>query len=142
MTDDEIRIVQRIFDAWNSHDPDRYIELLDEQRIIESDTLPAPVVGLEASRQFMESIVRAFPDVHFEIDQLFGDGEFGAIRWTLTGTHRGELMGIPPTNRPVVIHGCTIGRLRQGKALHDWLYWDTGTLLRQLGVLPESSEWR
>ena len=78
----------------------------------------------------------AFPDVHFEIDQFFGEGDFGAIRWTLTGTHRGELMGIAPTNRRVVIHGCTIGQVRNGKAFRDWLYWDTGSLMRQLGVVP------
>jgi len=64
------------------------------------------------------------------IDQIFGEGDFVATRWTATGTHRGELMGIKPTNRRTVTHG--------GKAVHDWIYWDTGHLMRQLGVLPAS----
>jgi hypothetical protein len=35
-----------------------------------------------------------------------------------------------------VTHGCSVGQLKNGKAFHDWIYWDTGHLLRQLGVLP------
>ncbi len=60
-------------------------------------TLPAPLTGRDAGRQFMQMYVSAFPDLHFDIDQIFGDGDFVATRWTATGTHRGELMGIKPT---------------------------------------------
>ena len=45
-------IVRRIFEAWNSHDPDRYAALLHEERVMEGDGLPAPVVGIDASREF------------------------------------------------------------------------------------------
>ena len=45
-------------------------------------------------------------------------------------------MGIKPTNRRTVTHGCSVSQLKNGKAVHDWIYWDTGHLLRQLGVLP------
>jgi len=59
-----------------------------------------------------------------------------AHRTTATGTHRGELMGIKPTNRRTVTHGCSVKQLKNDKAVHDCIYWDTGHLLRQLGVLP------
>lgn len=39
---------------------------------------------------------------------------------SMTGTHRGELMGIKPTNRRTVTHGCSVGQLKNGKAVHDW----------------------
>jgi predicted ester cyclase len=67
---------------------------------------------------------------------MFGNGDFVATRWTATGTHRGVLMGIPPTERRAVTHGCTVAQFRNGKGVHDWIYWDTGNLLRQLGVMP------
>ncbi len=111
-------------------------ELLDERHVVESDTLPAPLTGRDAGRQFIQMYVSAFPDLHFDIDPIFGHGDFVATRWTATGTHRGELMGIKPTNRRTVTHGCSVGQLKNGKAVHDWIYWDTGYLLRQLGVLP------
>jgi predicted ester cyclase len=45
-------------------------------------------------------------------------------------------MGIPPTNKRVVTHGCTVEEVRNGKLVREWIYWDTGNLLRQIGVLP------
>ena len=114
------------------------MKLLDEKHVVESDTLPAPLTGRDAGRQFMQMYVSAFPDLHFDIDQIFGEGDLVATRWTATGTHRGELMGIKPTNRRTVTHGCSVGRIKNGKAMHDWIYWDTGHLMRQLGVLPAS----
>lgn len=133
---DNIQIVRHIFEAWNKHDPDRYVKLLDEKHVVESDTLPAPLTGREAGRQFMQMYVSAFPDLHFDIDQIFGEGDYVTTRWTATGTQGGELMGIKPTNRRTVTHGCSVSQLKNGKGVHDWIYWDTGHLLRQLGVLP------
>jgi len=45
-------------------------------------------------------------------------------------------MGIPPTNRRAVVHGCTVAQFRNGKGVRDWIYWDTGNLLPKLGVMP------
>ncbi len=67
---------------------------------------------------------------------MLGDGNFVVTRWTTTGTQRGELMGIKPTNRRAVTHGCSVSQIKDGKPVHDWIYWDTGYLLRQLGVSP------
>lgn len=133
---ENLQLIREVFDTWNTHDPDRYVKLLDENHVFESDTIPQPLTGREAGRQFMLIYVNAFPDLHFEVPQMIASGDFVVSRWTATGTHRGELMGIPPTNRRTVTHGCTVGEIRNGKLTHEWIYWDTGHLLRQLGVLP------
>lgn len=135
---DNLQIARNIFDAWNKHDVERYVKLLDEKYVVESDTIPTPLTGREAARPFMQMYVSAFPDLHFDIDQMLGEGDFVVTRWTATGTQRGELMGIKPTNRRTVTRGCTVGHIKNGKAVHDWIYWDTGHLPRQLGVLPAS----
>lgn len=44
-------------------------------------------------------------------------------------------MGIAPTNRRTVTNGCSVIQLKNSRAAHEWLYWDTGHLLKQLGVL-------
>ncbi len=64
----------------------------------------------------MQMYVSAFPDLHFDIDQIFGDGDFVATRWTATGTHRGELMGIKPTNRRTVTQLSRSTQERQSRA--------------------------
>jgi steroid delta-isomerase-like uncharacterized protein len=132
---DNIKLVRQVFEAWNAHDPDRYVRLLDEKWAVESDTLPATMSGRDAARQFMQVYLTAFPDLHFELTQVLSDGDFVATRWTATGTHRGELMGIVPTQRRTVTRGCSVAHVKNGKLAHDWVYWDTGHLLRQLGVL-------
>jgi steroid delta-isomerase-like uncharacterized protein len=135
---DNLRIVREYYDAWNKHDPEGYVRLLDEKHVFESDTIPAPMVGREAGRQFMQIYVGAFPDLHLDIDQMLASGDFVVTRWTATGTQRGELTGIAPTNRRAVVHGCTVLEIKNGKVAHDRIYWDTGHLLRQLGVMPSS----
>jgi steroid delta-isomerase-like uncharacterized protein len=131
-----IQIDREVWDAWNAHDPDRYVKLLDEKWVAESDALPGPVRGHDGAREFMKVYVTAFPDLHFSVDQTLASGEFVVSRYTATGTHRGALMGIPATNRSATVHGCTVGQVRNGKVMQNWIYWDTGNLLRQLGVLP------
>ncbi len=100
---------------------------------------PAAVRGPDAVRQEVQMYVRAFSDLRFEVEQILSSGDYVTMRWMATGTHDGELMGIPPTNKRVVTHGCTVEEVRNGKAVREWVYWDTGNLLRQIGVLPSPS---
>jgi steroid delta-isomerase-like uncharacterized protein len=133
-TQENVKVVRQMFDAWNSHDPERLVKLLDEKYMSESDTVPSPTNGRDGARQFMLVYVKAFPDLHIDVTQSLAEGDFVATRWTAKGTQRGELMGIPPTNRRVITNGCTISQIKGGKTVHEWLYWDTGHLLKQLGV--------
>jgi steroid delta-isomerase-like uncharacterized protein len=134
-TQENVKLVRQIFDTWNAHDPDRLVKLLDEKYVSESDTVPTAITGREAARQFMTVYVKAFPDLHIDVAQILADGDFVVSRWAAKGTHRGELMGVAPTNRRVVTNGCSVIQVRSGKAVHEWLYWDTGHLLKQLGVM-------
>ena len=84
----------------------------------------------------MKVYVTAFPDLRLDTEQMLAKDDFVVTRWRATGTHNGPLMSIPPTNRKVVTHGCTVSQYRNGRPAHDWIYWDTGNLMRQLGVLP------
>ena len=59
-------------------------------------------------------------------------------RWTMTGTHTGtfELLGIPPTGRPVTMSGQEIFRARDGQFVEVWHLEDTGALMRALDMEP------
>src|SRR5687767_12701132 len=103
-----------------------------------SFTLPEPLRGRAVWRQAMQEYFHAFPDLHFDTEQVFASGDYVTLRWRATGTHQGELAGIQATNRPVEIHGCTIREIRNGTSLHEWTYWDTGRMMQQMGVLPGS----
>jgi steroid delta-isomerase-like uncharacterized protein len=138
---DNLRVARQAFDAWNAHDPNRLMALLADDFRSESDNLPAPVPGREAQRQVVEMYIRAFPDLHFDIEQMLGCGDYVVTRWHSTGTHKGELMGMPATNRRGEgIHGCSVAEINGGKISRDWVYWDTASLLRQLGVMPAPAQ--
>jgi steroid delta-isomerase-like uncharacterized protein len=134
---DNLAVQRRIFDAWNAHDPEELFTNLAEDFVYESDSLPTTLLmGHAAMRSVLQTYVTAFPDFHLDVEQQITSGDFVVTRWRATGTHRGELNGIPPTGRPVVNHGCGITEFKNGQAIHRWEYWDNVNMLRQLGVMP------
>jgi C-1 hydroxylase len=134
---DNLRVARQGFDAWNAHDSDSFVKLIADDFVSESDTLPTPLRGRDGARQSMQMYIKAFPDLRFDIEQMIASGEYVVTRWHATGTHKGELMGIPATGRRGDgIHGCTVAEYRDAKAVREWVYWDVATLLRQIGVMP------
>lgn len=77
----------------------------------------------------------AFPDLHVQIEDQLAEGDRVATRWTGTGTHNGELAGIPATGKQVTLPGMEIVRIADGKLVEGWEGYDSGTLMRQLGVM-------
>ncbi len=63
-----------------------------------------------------------------------------ATRWTARGTHKGELMGIAPTDKQVTVTGISISRFVSGKIEEGWLSWDRMDLMQQLGVAPQMAK--
>ena len=91
--------------------------------------------GPEGIKRYVMMYRMAFPDVHFTIDDLIAEGERVVIRWTVTGTHKGELQGIAPTGRSVRVMGMVISRFAKGKVEEDWINFDALGLMQQLGVV-------
>jgi steroid delta-isomerase-like uncharacterized protein len=92
--------------------------------------------GLKDFKQHVSELYRAFPDNHVTIDDMVVEGDKIATRWTLTGTHKGEFMGIPPTNKKVKMWAITIDRVAGGKFVEEWERLDTWGFMQQLGLAP------
>jgi predicted ester cyclase len=67
---------------------------------------------------------------------MMAEGDKVVWRWCITGTHAGELMGIPPTGKSIKISGIVISRFANGKWAEDYVNWDTLGMLQQIGVVP------
>ena len=91
------------------------------------------IQGREPFKQFLSMLLTAFPDVHVTIEDLIGEGDRVVIRYTYRGTHKGDLMGIPPTGKQVAVTGIEIMRVANGKILEEWIISD---LMQQIGVVP------
>jgi predicted ester cyclase len=75
------------------------------------------------------------PDLRVTIEELVAEGDKVAVRRAYVGTHRGELLGIPPTGKQVRVSGISIFRLAGGKIAEQWELLDRLALMQQLGVL-------
>jgi predicted ester cyclase len=93
--------------------------------------------GVEPFKQQITAFRAAFPDLRVTIeDLLLADGGRFASRTTVTGTHTGDLMGMPPTGRRISVEAVDIGRIADGQAQERWGGLNMYALLTQLGVIP------
>lgn len=85
--------------------------------------------GLDAVKRYLAAVRTAFPDIRFTVEDLVGERDLIAARWTLTGTQTGEFRGGPPTGKSVAVPGNTMFRFRDGKILEMWVAFDPARLL-------------
>ena len=98
--------------------------------------------GPESMRELATMLRTAFPDLRFTIEELVAEGDIVAGRLTMSGTHDGPLMGMPPTRRAVRQDHMHFVRYRDGKAVEHWGVRDDLGMMQQMGVMPapEQSE--
>lgn len=92
-----------------------------------------PLRGLGAWKELVAGLLRAFPDLHFTIEDQIVQEDRVAFRWRARGTHTGPLGAAPPTGKPIVIDGLAMDRMADGKVLERWEQWDQSIMLQQLG---------
>jgi steroid delta-isomerase-like uncharacterized protein len=121
---------------WNSRQLDIADEQLSANFVQHEPQSPFPIQGVKAYKQFVQYYLAAFPDLHFTIDDIVAEGDTVVTRWTATGTHEGNLPGIPATRRSISVTGMVCGRVENGKFVESWSNWDALGMLQQLGVAP------
>lgn len=130
---------RRFHDALNTGDVDLIAKTIDE--VVAPDVLlhaPLPVgaTGVQALKDVMTILHRAYPDLHLTIEDLIAEGDKVVGRNAITGTHRGEYLGLPPTGISVVYNEIFIFRFVEGRIAEIWGVVDLYAQMRQLGVIP------
>ncbi len=93
------------------------------------------VQGLAEAKQFYSMYLSAFPDLHATVEDVIAEGDKAVTRWTIRGTHQGEIEEFgPPTGKQVEIKGITIHRIESGKIVEEWERYDNLSVMRQLGL--------
>ena len=129
-------LARRVFDEVLNG---RNLDLLDEiaaSDYVEHNPLPGQGTGIDGIRDRYTVLFNAF-DFHFTIDDVIAEGDKVVIRWTHSGTHVGELWGMPPTGRSYRTSGIEIWRVENGKLAEHWDVVDVYGQLLQLGLLPQ-----
>jgi predicted ester cyclase len=95
--------------------------------------------GPKGLKQAVTMYRSAFPDLHVAIEDMFGEGDKVACRYTFRGTFKGELMGIAPTGKQVTVTGAGFMRFVGGKEVEAFSFSDELSMFQQLGVAPPAS---
>jgi steroid delta-isomerase-like uncharacterized protein len=127
------RLVEEAFNAGR-------LEVVDElvaSDFVEHDpSLTEEVRGPAGVKELIAGYRAAFPDIRITIEDQIADGDYVVSRWSGTGTHQGELMGMPATGKQATVTGITIDRIVDGRIAESWDNWDTLGLMQQLGAIP------
>ena len=129
-------LVRRDFEeSWNQARYEAVDELFADD-YVNNNPIPGYPHGREGIKQLLRVFKTAFPDMNFTVEDQIAEGDKVVTRWTMRGTHLGDLMGIPPTGKRVEVGGITIFRVRDGKIVERWAQLDTYGQMQQLGVIP------
>lgn len=101
---------------------------------VDHDPAPGQGPGPKGYRAFFTAMRTAFPDLKAELAAMVADDESIAFAYTLSGTHKGPLMGIPATGKKISIRGVQLSKFRDGKMVERWGSSDQLGMLQQLGV--------
>jgi steroid delta-isomerase-like uncharacterized protein len=133
---DSRELIRRFYEElWNRFDKRNISELLAED-VRFRGSLGQEKAGHSGFAEYMDMIQAAFPDFTNEVVEVISEGDRAFARLTYRGTHRGEVLGIPPTNRRVEYAGAAVFRFRQGKIAEVWVLGDVHGLLQQLQRAP------
>ena len=129
-------IVRRVFDEVWGKGQVALLSQLYTTDVCDHLALPGQPRGVEGQRWFVEMMRKAIPDMHITLDRVVGEGDFVTDYWTCTGTHKGEMMGMPATNKKFTISGSSMSRFSGGKISEIWALGDMLGMLQQLGLAP------
>jgi steroid delta-isomerase-like uncharacterized protein len=133
MSPDENKdLVRRVVDAGNAGDIATFRSLFADNFVHHDPTIGT----LDGFLSFLGTMHVAIPDGHTTIEDMVAQGDEVAKRWTLRGTHTGELFGVPPTGATVTLQGMSTYRIDGGKVTDIWWVTDRLGLLQQIGAMP------
>jgi steroid delta-isomerase-like uncharacterized protein len=127
-------ILRAVLELSNRHDADAIqAYLAEDMRFRNPITGDSDASGMHAVHS---AIFAGFPDVAYRIEHLLSQGDSVVVECTVVGTHQGEFAGMPATGRSMNLPVAFCVEVAGGKVT-DWRsYFDTATLLRQIGALP------
>jgi predicted ester cyclase len=127
--------VHRFYQVYNDHNTSLWEQVMAPSYVghVNGQTIPNREVG----KGFVTTLLSAFPDIHYSIEDALSVGDRAAVRWSATATHRGSLFGLAPTQKKVSLMGTTIFRVQSGQIAELWDVWDEAGLMKQLGAVGQ-----
>ena len=120
--------------VWNERRLEFIDKLIAPTHALGDPTIAGSGVGPAAYRRQVQRFLNGLPDLKFTVEDAVSEKDKLAVVWTVTGTHKGELLGVPATNRKITFSGITVHQIDGSKIIESTVVWDGLGLLKQLGV--------
>jgi predicted ester cyclase len=127
--------IRRFGSAINTGDLELISEAIDqlfEPDVLIRTPLPVEATGARAVKQVWAILLHGLPDLHLTVEDLLAEGDKVVSRNSVTGTHQGEYLGLPPTGKSVTYNEIFISRFAAGRVAETWGVVDVLSQLRQL----------
>ena len=134
------RIVRQFHESWDMRDPDRGAEVIADDCDFEDIARDEKQPGKEAYKADYHRWREAFPDGECKVENVIvsDSGDWAIVEFRNTGTHTGVLRSslgdFPPTGRRAEVRYCSVMRVEDGKVVEGRDYYDSATIVRQLGL--------
>lgn len=126
-------VVDTYFDVVNQHDTSLFPLVFHDDYLLVSTA--GTFDGLPAVAGVMSAVYGAMPDIEYTLDEVLVDGDNAIVRYTYTGTHLGDFLGIPPTGHRITCSGLEIDRIEHGKLVETQNFTNYYCLLAGMGAL-------
>src|SRR5262245_26934959 len=131
---DQLReVVRRLGETFNNPEirESSYFEFYDDSLVISGFPQNLPV-NKEGFKKFIYLLWKGFPDIKIKFEDIIVEKDKVACRYYLAGTHRGEFLGIPPTEKQFRVNGMTVFSFGDGKVIRGCNLVDMMSLIEQL----------
>ena len=134
------QVVRRFFELLDRHDTESMGRLLvsNTNYSFHIGGMPSPMDWNE-HRRLLTSVNNSFPDLRHEIIDMVAEGDKVAVRLSVTGTHKGDFQGIPPTGNKLFLEEMGFITIIDAKITEGWISTDTMRLMKQIGAVPSIS---
>ena len=136
MSADNKAIIRRLYDeVWNKRKLEVVSEIVSPSHALQGPNVAGSAVGPEAYKRQVALFLGGFSDLRWTIDDLIAEDSKVVACWTIFGTHTGEYLGVPATNKKVTVGGMTNHHLSNGKIMDSYSIWDALGMMPQMGVV-------
>jgi steroid delta-isomerase-like uncharacterized protein len=134
--EENVAAQERLGKAVSSGNLDALSEVF-ASNVVDHDPAPDQGPGPAGFRRFFATLRSAFPDLNIKGETVVTDDDHVAIAYTITGTQKGDFLGVAPTGKHISARGVQIARFEGGKIVERWGSSDELGILKQLGVAPQ-----
>ena len=137
MSAENTAIVRRFYDqVWIKRNLEVINELVSPSHALQGPNILGSSIGPEAYKRQVLRFLEGYPDLRWTIEDTIADADKVVACWTMSGTHRGDFMGVPATGKKISVDGMTIHHIAGGKIMDSHSIWDTLGMMQQLGAVP------